>query len=131
MAFLNQAETRAFQIKASAAVTVFPYTAPAQFSAGRSGFLLDYDLTAIAGTTPTLVLTIQYYDTASLSYKTLLAGAALTAAGHQRLLVSPDVPAAANLVAQVPSPKQWNIVVAVSAGSVTTATFSLGVTYFS
>lgn len=67
------------------------------------------DLTAVSGTTPTLVVTIQGKDPVSGKYYDLLASASLTAAGTTVLTVFPGMTAAANSAASRPLPRTWRV----------------------
>lgn len=123
-------DTRAFQVKPSGAITTFPWSSNPQFSRGNRGFRLDIDLTAIAGATPGVAFTIRHFDQSTQAYADLLGTASITAAGHFVLHVGPDFAAAANAAANTVAPKQWQIRATQSAGTLTGATFSLGVTYY-
>ena len=73
------------------------------------GVLVFTNVTAISGTNPTLVVTVQGKDVASGSYYTLLAGASITAVGTQLLTVYPGAPSTANVSANTPLSKTWRV----------------------
>ena len=67
------------------------------------------DLTAVGGTTPTCVVTIEGKDPISGKYYTLLASASLTAVGTTVLTVFPGVTVSANTAASRPLPRTWRV----------------------
>lgn len=67
------------------------------------------DLTAVGGTTPTLVVTIEGKDPVSGKYYTLLASATLNATGTTVMTVFPGVTVAANVAASRPLPRTWRV----------------------
>ena len=66
------------------------------------------DVTAVAAT-PSVVFTIQGVDPLSAKAYTLLASAAVTATGTTVLHVGPGLTAAANAVANLPVPYNWQL----------------------
>ncbi len=73
------------------------------------GIVVNVNVASVSGTSPTLVVTIQGIDPASGATYTLLASAAITAAGLTTLTVYPGVPAAANTAASLPVPNQFKV----------------------
>lgn len=91
----------------------------AQLANRRGGrLILPIDIT-VAGGTPTLVVTIQGFDTASGKYYTILASSALAAVATTILRVGIGFTAAANLVANDALPEYWRVTALV--GGVTPA----------
>lgn len=93
------------------------------------GLQLGINITALAGTTPTLTVTIQGKDTSSGQYYTLLQSAALNATGYTNLTVYPGAPVTANVSATQVLPRTWRILYAIggSAGQAVTATIGASV----
>lgn len=91
---------------------------------GEKGFRVDIDVAAFTGTS--ITFTLQFLDPTSGTWQTLLASAAVAAAGHTVLQVSPDIVAAANLTAQVIPPAQWRLM---STGTITSVTWGAYVTF--
>lgn len=73
------------------------------------GLQLVIDITAITGTTPTLVVTIQGKDPASGKYFTILASASLNATGTTVLTVYPGSATTANVSSAMPLPRTWRV----------------------
>lgn len=73
------------------------------------GLHIVVDITAVTGTSPTLVVTVEGKDPLSGKYYTLLASASLTATGTTVLKVSPGLTAAANTVANDVLPRIWRV----------------------
>ncbi len=67
--------------------------------AGTAGLHAIVNIATITGTTPSVTVTVEGYDPVSATYYTLLASAALTAAGQTVLKIFPAAAAAANLAA--------------------------------
>lgn len=90
------------------------------------GLKLVIDITALAGTSPTLTVTIQGKDPVSGKYFTILASAALAAVATTVLTVYPGLTAAANVVANDVLPRDFRVIYAVggSAGQAVTATIA-------
>ena len=84
------------------------------------------DITAVSGTTPTLVLTVEAFDPASGKYVTVLASASQNATGTIVLAVGPGLPVTANLSANAPMPRQFRIKWTIG-GTTPSFTFSVGV----
>lgn len=76
---------------------------------GARGVKVVIDVTAITGTTPTLVVDVQGKDTASGQYYTALASASITATGVTVLTVYPGVAATSNESASDHLPATWRI----------------------
>lgn len=89
------------------------------------GIILVVDVTSITGTTPSVVVTVQGKDETSGKYYTLLASAALTAAGTTVLTVYPGVAAVANSSANLPLPRVWRVIYTV-AGTAPAVTATVG-----
>lgn len=89
------------------------------------GVKVIVDITAITGTTPTLTVTVQGKDPASGKYFTLLASAALNAAGTTVLTVYPAVTVAANAAASDVVPRTFRVISAV-AGTTPQVTYTVG-----
>ncbi len=88
------------------------------------GAVIVIDVTAIAAT-PSVVFTVQGFDSASGKYYTILASAAIVGTGTTILRVYPGLTAAANLVASDVMPRIW----AIDAvhGNANSITYSVGV----
>lgn len=72
------------------------------------GIDLVINVSAAAGT-PSVVFTIQGFDSLSASYYTILASAAITGTGATVLRVYPGCIAAANTVANYALPRFWRV----------------------
>lgn len=72
------------------------------------GLQLGINLTAVAGTLPTLVVTVQGKDLSG-TYYTLLASSAISAAGFTLMSVYPGMIAVANAAASTPLPRTFRI----------------------
>lgn len=82
----------------------------ADYSDARAiGLIVGINITAITGTTPTLTVTVQGKDPHSGTYYTVLASAALTAAGYTELVIYPGSTVAANVSVARPIPINWRI----------------------
>jgi hypothetical protein len=81
------------------------------------------DVTAAAGS-PSLVFTLQGKDPASGKYYTILDSAAITVTGTTILIVSPNLAAVTNLIAQDLCPKVFRV--SVAAGTADSVTYSAG-----
>lgn len=92
------------------------------------GLHLVIDITAIAGTSPTLTCTIQGYDPISGKYYDILASTALNATGTTVLKVYPGLTAAANAAANDVLPRNWRLKV-VAGGTSPTATATVAANY--
>ena len=80
----------------------------AQLKSGqKKGVNVLVNITAITGTSPTLTVTIEGYDSASGTYYTLLESAALSAVGATLLTVYPGVTATANVSDSGHLPEFW------------------------
>src|SRR5574340_1113816 len=91
----------------------------------HAGLMVYINITALTGTGPQLVVTIQGKDPVSGQYFTLLASAALTATGFTRLLIYPGVAATANFSDNDVLPPTWRIQAVVS-GTTPTVTATIG-----
>lgn len=76
---------------------------------GARGLIVGINVATIIGTTPTLTVTIQGKDPHSGTYYTVLASAAISAAGYTELIVCPGTTAAANVAVSRPIPRDWRI----------------------
>jgi hypothetical protein len=83
------------------------------------------DVTAVSGTTPTLVATIQGVDHVSGKAYTLLASASINAIGTTVLKIHPGLVAAANLVANDILPPQFQVTWTIG-GTTPSFTFTIG-----
>lgn len=88
------------------------------------GVKVVVDITSLTGTAPTLTVTIQGKDEVSGKYYTLLASAALSAAGTTVLTVFPGLTAVANSKADDVLPSTWRIITT-SGGTVTDADYTI------
>lgn len=104
-------------------------TGPDVSSGFGRGILIFVNITAIAGTSPTLTVTLQGKDPVSGVYYTILASSALTATGMTVMKVYPGLTAAANTVANDRIPPDFNIkaVVGGSGALSVTATISYAI----
>lgn len=84
---------------------------------GRAAHVV-IDITSITGTAPTATFTVQGKDPISGQYYTILASAALAAAGTTVLKIGPSLTAAANLVANDIVPRTFRVICTVG-GTVT------------
>lgn len=100
-----------------------------QVNLNGRGVKVVIDITALAGTTPTLTVTIQGKDPVSGKYFTILVSAALAAVATTVLTVYPGIVAAANVAANDALPRDWRISYAIggSAGQAVTATITASV----
>lgn len=89
------------------------------------GVKIVVDITALAGTSPTLTVTLQGKDIASGKYYTILASAALAAVGTTVLTVYPSAATAANVSANDYLPANWRVITTIGGGTpAVTATVS-------
>lgn len=88
------------------------------------GIQVIIDVTAIAAT-PSVVPTIDGFDPLSGNWYNLLTGAAITATGTTVLRIHPELPDAANLVAQDFLPERYRIVM--THADADSITYSVGV----
>lgn len=97
-----------------------------QVNTNARGLKLVIDITALAGTSPTLTVTIQGKDAVSGKYFTILASAALASQATTVLTVYPGLTAATNVVANDVLPRDWRVIYAIggSAGQAVTATIA-------
>ena len=77
------------------------------------GLQLGVNITALAGSAPTLTVTVQGKDAASGQYYTLLQSAALAAVGFTLLTVYPGAPAAANVSSPQVLPRTFRVLYAI------------------
>ena len=100
-------------------------TGPVQDGSFGRGLLVFVNVTALAGTTPSLTVTIKGVDPVSGATYTILTSAAITATGFTVLKVYPTLPAAANLTAQDVLPPNFQITATVNGtGPQVTATIA-------
>lgn len=88
------------------------------------GVQIGINITAIGGT-PTLTVTVEGKDSVSGVYYTLLASAAISAAGFTLLTVYPGAPSTANVSAPQVLPMTWRVK-AVVAGTTPSVTATIG-----
>lgn len=86
------------------------------------GVIVQTNITAVSGTTPSMTLTLQYSLDGTI-WIPLLNSAAITAAGQNYLFVHPNMVAVANNVAQFPLPRVWRMAWAITG---TTPSFTIG-----
>jgi hypothetical protein len=117
-----------FLILASAARTVGASSADFcnddPLSIGAARFYIN--ITAVAGTAPTLTVTIEEFDPTSGTYNAVLASAALTAAGKTVLTIAPGTTAAANLTANTILSRNFRVSYAIGGSAGQSVTFSIG-----
>lgn len=114
-------DNSAFTVFASAANTVTQTSAELK-NRGHIGVYVFLNVTA--GTSLSLVMSIEVEDPVSGAWVTLLSTATVTGVGTSTLLLCPGVTAAANAAAAAPLPLLWRVKVA--AGNATSATYSVG-----
>ena len=90
------------------------------YSGGSRSLRVHIDIDAFSGTS--ITFTVQYYDSGTGEYFTLLASAALSATGQTVLQVGPDIAASANAIAQTYLPERIRVV---PSGTITSVTYSL------
>lgn len=95
---------------------------------GAVGLNVLTNISAISGTTPQLVVNVQGFSPAENQWVTLVGSAALTATGHNTLVVDPRVAIAANKSAGQGLMEQMRIV-ATNAGSTGLVTLNYSITY--
>ena len=89
------------------------------------GVRVVIDITAITGTSPTLTVTIQGFDSASAAYYTILVSAALAATAVTELTVYPAAVVTANVSANGNIPPTWRISYAIG-GTTPAVTGTIG-----
>ena len=100
-------------------------TCPDQKNHTWRGVNLVIDVTAVSGTTPTLVVALRGYDPTSGKYYTILASATISTVGTTVLSVYPGLTAAANSVANAVLPRTWDVVATIG-GTTPSFTMSIG-----
>ncbi|MDE2105057.1 MAG: hypothetical protein KGL39_47905 [Patescibacteria group bacterium] len=90
------------------------------------GAKIVIDITAMTGTSPTLTVTVEGYDSASQKYYTILASAALTTTGTTELSVYPGGPVTSNVAANSSLPLNWRVAYALG-GTTPAVTATIGV----
>jgi hypothetical protein len=117
-----------FQILASALRTVSASSADFcnddPLSIGAARFYIN--ITAVAGTTPSVTVTIEEYDPTSNTYNPVLVSAALTAAGKTVLTIAPGTTAAANVTANTILSRNFRVSYAIGGSASPSVTFSIG-----
>lgn len=73
------------------------------------GVIVGINVSAITGTSPTLVVTLQGKDAGSGVYYNILSSASITATGFSTLTLYPGATVAANSSASSPLPRTWRI----------------------
>lgn len=91
-----------------------------------SAAVVVVDITAITGTAPTATFTVQGKDPISGQYYTILATAALVAAGTTVLRIFPGATATANAATNDVLPKTYRVIVAIT-GTTPAVTATVGV----
>lgn len=83
-----------------------------QLASGFMGvpMILEAVMDTTAAATGSVTLSIQEFDIAAGTWANVLASAAVTATGRVRLVIGPEVPAAANSSATLSVPKRWRVV---------------------
>lgn len=100
-------------------------TGPVQDGSFGRGLLVFVNVSALAGTTPSLTVTIKGVDPVSGATYTILASAAITTTGLTVLRVYPGLTAAANLTASDVIPPNFQISATIAGtGPQVTATIS-------
>lgn len=94
------------------------------YSDGARGIRFDLNISAFTGTS--ITFTVQFYDFAAATWRTLLASAALSATGAVVLQITPDLAASANLIAQAILPERIRVL---PSGTITSVTYSMGATW--
>lgn len=84
------------------------------------------DITAITGTTPTLVVTVEGKDPTSGKYHTLLASASLSTVSTTVLRIGPGLTAAANLTANSLVPRIFRVTATIG-GTTPAVTATVGI----
>jgi hypothetical protein len=97
-----------------------------QDSSNACGAIVVIDITAITGTSPTAVFTLQGKDVVSGKYYTILASASLTATGTTVLRVHHGLTAAANAVAVDVLPDAFRVICTIG-GTTPAVTATVGV----
>ena len=106
--YLRQAHTAITHTAASVGVNSADYKDPL-----ARGLIVGINIATITGTAPTLTVTIQGKDPHSGTYYTLLASAALVAAGYTELIVMAGTTVAAGVAASRPMPIDWRVITAI------------------
>lgn len=84
-----------------------------QTNAFYKGVEIGIDVTAITGTSPTLTVTLEGVDPVTGSTFTVLASAAISAAGYSTLTVYPGIAVTANETANTVLPYKWQLSAAI------------------
>lgn len=100
-------------------------TSPDQVNAGSHALHVILDVTALAGTTPTVVVTINGKDPASGKYYPLLTGGTVSTASTNVYRIGPALTAATNTVTNDYVPRVFQVVVTI-AGTTPSVTYSVG-----
>ena len=112
---------RAITMFASAARTSHSNSSEVNTQSAKN-ITVDIDVTAFTGTS--ITFTLQGYDTAKQGWYTLVATAAISAAGHSTLTVGPEVTIVANAAAQRVVPLRVRLV---PSGTITSVTYSASI----
>jgi hypothetical protein len=100
-------------------------TSGLQTNFGGRGIKLGLYVSAITGTSPTITITIQGYESVSGQYFTILTSAAITATGLYVLTVYPGIAAAANVSANDVLPRSWRLSTTIG-GTGPSVTYTVG-----
>lgn len=111
---------RSFDVFTSAARTAHASSGEVVMQQREAGVRFDVDITAFTGTS--ITFTIQYYENTSGTWLTLLASAALSAAGHTVLQIDPRIPTAANAAVQALVPRRLRVT---PSGTITSVTYGV------
>lgn len=98
---------------------------PDQTNKSAKGIQFVVDVTAITGTAPSIVVTLQGKDLASGKYYTLLTSAVLSATGTTVLNLYPGIVASAGVAANSSLPRTWRVIYTV-AGTTPAITATIG-----
>jgi len=96
-----------------------------QVNVNCRGIVVNVNISAITGTSPTLTVTIQGKDTLGSAYYTLLASAALNATGSTQLTVYPGSVVTSNVSANGALPNVWRVSAAIG-GTTPAVTATIG-----
>lgn len=121
--FTDAYRGRGVTVLASSARTAAPTVDVFNAVGGARSLVVTIDVTA-ATSSPSVVFTIQGYDSVSGKTYTLLASAAITGIGTTVLRVSPDLAVSANLIAKDIVPANWTV--AAVHGNTDSITYTVG-----
>ncbi len=100
-------------------------SSPTQNLLGNRGIKVLADVTAISGTSPTLVVHIQWYDTATAQWIDELLSVVISAVGLTVLTVAPGIASVANVSLDDIMPQEYRVEAVIGGTSPSvTATFT-------